>query len=58
MSYPTCIFIGRDGMVRRIHTGFYGPGTGAERYAAYSRDIELFVTDLLKEPAMPIASRR
>ncbi|MBP6311138.1 MAG: TlpA family protein disulfide reductase [Flavobacteriales bacterium] len=58
MSYPTCIFIGRDGMVRRIHTGFYGPGTGAERYAAYRHDIELFVTDLLKEPAIPMASRR
>ncbi|MBK9534005.1 MAG: TlpA family protein disulfide reductase [Flavobacteriales bacterium] len=57
MSYPTCIFIGRDGMVRRIHTGFYGPGTGAERYAAYKQDIELFVTDLLKEPAIPMASR-
>lgn len=58
MSYPTCIFIGRDGMVRRIHTGFYGPGTGAERYAAYKRDIELFVTDLLNEPAIPMASRQ
>lgn len=58
MSYPTCIFIGRDGMVRRIRTGFYGPGTGAERYAAYERDLERFVVDLLNEPATSLASVR
>ncbi len=28
MSYPTCIFVDRNGMVRRIRTGFYGPSTG------------------------------
>ncbi len=28
MSYPTCIFIDRNGMVRRIRTGFYGPWYG------------------------------
>lgn len=49
MSYPTCIFVGRDGKVRRIHTGFYGPGTG-ELYAAYSREIDRFIADLLAEP--------
>ena len=29
MSYPTCIFVDRMGKVRRIRTGFYGPGTGS-----------------------------
>jgi peroxiredoxin len=58
MSYPTCVFIGRDGRVRRIRTGFYGPGTGAERYAAYKRDLERFVVGLLEEPADPLASKR
>lgn len=28
LSYPTTIFIDRRGKVRRIHTGFTGPGTG------------------------------
>ncbi|MCB0763212.1 MAG: TlpA disulfide reductase family protein [Flavobacteriales bacterium] len=58
MSYPTCIFIGRDGMVRRIRTGFYGPGTGAERYAAYERDLERFVVGLLNEPPASLASAK
>ena len=28
LSFPTTIFIGKDGKVKRIHTGFSGPGTG------------------------------
>ena len=27
-SFPTSIFIGKDGRVERVHTGFNGPGTG------------------------------
>lgn len=27
-AFPTTIFIGKDGKVKRIHTGFNGPGTG------------------------------
>jgi thiol-disulfide isomerase/thioredoxin len=30
VAYPTTVFIGRDGRVRRIHAGFYGPATGAQ----------------------------
>ena len=26
--FPTTIFIGKDGTVRKIHASFYGPGTG------------------------------
>lgn len=29
MSFPTLIFIDKSGKVRRIYTGFYGPGTGS-----------------------------
>lgn len=29
LAFPTTIFIGRDGTVARIHTGFNGPATGA-----------------------------
>lgn len=28
MAFPTTIFIGKDGNVKKIHTGFSGPGTG------------------------------
>lgn len=28
IAFPTTIFIGRDGKVKHIHTGFSGPGTG------------------------------
>lgn len=28
-SFPTTIFIGKDGTVQKVHSGFYGPGTGA-----------------------------
>ena len=28
MGWPTTIFIGKDGKVKHIHTGFSGPGTG------------------------------
>jgi peroxiredoxin len=58
MGYPTCIFIGRDGVVRRIHTGFYGPGTGEERYAAYQRDIERFIVALLAEEPPALAAHK
>lgn len=48
MSYPTCIFIDRSGRVRRIRTGFYGPGTG-EHYVNYKRNLENFLVQLLDE---------
>ncbi len=48
VAFPTTIFIGKDGKVRKIHTGFNGPGT--RQY--YDRFIENFnetVNSLLKE---------
>ncbi|HRO99197.1 MAG TPA: TlpA disulfide reductase family protein, partial [Flavobacteriales bacterium] len=48
MSYPTCIFVGRDGKVKRIRTGFYGPGTG-RHYEAYKRDLEGYIEGLINE---------
>ncbi len=50
LSFPTLIFVGRDGRVRAIHTGFSGPGTGAR----YDRTVEEFtarIEALLAEPA-------
>jgi len=48
MSYPTCIFIDRSGKVRRIRTGFYGPGTG-EHYQNYRRNLQIFLEKMLAE---------
>jgi len=47
-AYPTSIFIGRDGKVKKIHPGFSGPGTGED----YQREIENYtrtVRDLLRQ---------
>jgi thiol-disulfide isomerase/thioredoxin len=48
LSYPTTIFIDKKGNVRRIHTGFNGPATG-DKYSAFKKDFESFVTELLQE---------
>lgn len=48
MSYPTSIVIDRKGRVRRVHTGFYGPGTG-EHYVRFKKEFEEFLEELLSE---------
>lgn len=48
VAFPTTIFIGKDGKVKKIHTGFSGPGTGPY----YDQFIEHFnqtVNELLSE---------
>ncbi|MFZ5624599.1 MAG: TlpA disulfide reductase family protein [Gemmatimonadota bacterium] len=48
-AFPTTIFLGRDGRVRRIHAGFYGPAAGDQ----HTRLVEEFrreVERLLREP--------
>lgn len=58
MSYPTCIFVDRNGKVRRIRTGFYGPSTG-EHYTNYTRGLRTFIEQLLQEEqaTMPLATK-
>lgn len=46
MAYPTTIFVGRDGRVRKIHAGFSGPATG-ERFTEVKREMEQTVKELL-----------
>jgi thiol-disulfide isomerase/thioredoxin len=51
-SFPTTVFLGRDGRVRRVHAGFYGPATGAQHerlIGEFEREIER----LLAEKAGP-----
>jgi len=39
MSFPTLILIGKDGKVKKVWTGFYGPGTGVH-YIEHTKEIE------------------
>jgi thiol-disulfide isomerase/thioredoxin len=48
MSYPTSIFIDRNGKIRKIRTGFYGPGTG-DYYTRYVEQTNDFIAKLLAE---------
>ena len=50
LAYPTMIFIDRAGQVRRIHTGFSGPGTGAH-YLEFVREFNGLMDELLAESA-------
>lgn len=50
VAYPTTIYIGRDGKVRKIHSGYAGPGTG-ERHHELVAELEALIEELLAEPA-------
>ncbi|MGJ8660914.1 MAG: peroxiredoxin family protein [Bacteroidota bacterium] len=47
MSFPTSLFVGRDGNITKVHTGFNGPGTG-EYYTDYMLQTEKYIQELLK----------
>ena len=48
MGFPTTIIIDKKGVVRKIHTGFSGPGTGVY-YEKYIAEFENFINKLIKE---------
>jgi thiol-disulfide isomerase/thioredoxin len=48
VAFPTTIFIGKDGKVKRIHTGFSGPGTGIY-YEQFVQHFNETVNELLHE---------
>jgi len=47
-SFPTTLYIDKKGMVRKIHTGFYGPSTG-DYYTDYVKETEAFLDGLISE---------
>lgn len=49
VAFPTTIFIGKDGKVKKIYTGFNGPGTG-RYFDEYVHHFNEMVNDLLSEP--------
>lgn len=46
-GFPTTIYLDRQGIVRKVHTGFNGPGTG-EHYEEYKREFNGLMDELLK----------
>ncbi len=48
VAFPTTIFVGRDGKVKKIHTGFSGPGTGVY-YEEHIQHFNETVNELLSE---------
>ena len=47
-DFPTTIFVGKDGKIAKIHTGFSGPGTGAH-YVDQQKEFYTIVNELLAE---------
>ncbi len=47
LSYPTTIYIDRQGKVRKIHTGFNGPATG-DKYEEFKKEFEETIRDLTR----------
>jgi thiol-disulfide isomerase/thioredoxin len=48
LAYPTSLFIGRDGKVKKIYSGFAGPGTGIH-HAALRNEMESVIESMLAE---------
>lgn len=48
LAFPTTIFIGRDGKVKRIYTGFEGPGTGIY-HEQFKERFNQLINELLTE---------
>lgn len=48
IAFPTTIFIGKDGKVKKIHTGFSGPSTGIY-YEQFQQHFNETINELLTE---------
>ena len=48
VAFPTMIIIDKKGEVRKIHTGFSGPGTG-KHYIEFVNEFEKLISDLVAE---------
>lgn len=50
-AFPTMVFLGRDGRVRRVHAGFHGLAAGAQ-HQRQVREFEVEIEKLLTENAV------
>lgn len=48
VAFPTTVLVDKSGKVRKIHTGFSGPGTG-KHYTDFVEEFEKNIDDLLAE---------
>ncbi|WP_291403933.1 TlpA disulfide reductase family protein [Daejeonella sp.] len=48
VAFPTLMIIDKSGKIRKIHTGFSGPGTGTH-YTEFVKEFEKTIDDLLAE---------
>jgi peroxiredoxin len=48
MAFPTLMIIDKRGKIRKIHTGFSGPGTGTH-YTEFVKEFENTIDGLLAE---------
>lgn len=48
MAYPTTMYIDRKGKIRKVETGFSGPGTG-RHYTEFCDETTKFIESLLQE---------
>ena len=48
IAFPTLMIIDKNGKIRKIHTGFSGPGTGSH-YADFVKEFEKTIDNLLAE---------
>jgi thiol-disulfide isomerase/thioredoxin len=48
VSFPTLIVVDKKGEIRKIHTGFSGPGTG-KYYTDFVTETNAFIDQLIKE---------
>jgi thiol-disulfide isomerase/thioredoxin len=48
VAWPTTIYIGKDGKVKKIYTGFSGPGTGQE-FEVFKQEFNETINSLLAE---------
>jgi len=48
MAYPTSMILDRKGKIRRVETGFSGPGTG-EHFKKFAKETEELIVKLLNE---------
>lgn len=50
-AFPTILFLGRDGRVRRVHAGFHGLAAGAQ-HQRQAREFEVEIERLLREKSV------
>ncbi|MDZ4058544.1 MAG: hypothetical protein U1D64_00730, partial [Bacteroidales bacterium] len=47
-AFPTTVIVDKKGLVRRIHSGFSGPGTGVH-FLKYKEEFMRFIEELIAE---------